>query len=165
MVLPSYFGDLVNSVGFTPDARRADPRALIDAYSHAAMTLNFARSLSAAGFADLHHPEYWNLNWVGHSPLADEYQRMVDGVGDWDPIADALSEGEPVCVQPGPDQAISPFFGYCLRAALVGRSRHASERVAVQIDHPFGHMEQGPFYTQGIDGVGGMQGAEVNRHV
>ncbi|MGB1275734.1 MAG: 3-deoxy-7-phosphoheptulonate synthase, partial [Nannocystaceae bacterium] len=44
--LPSYFGDLVNQEAFTPDARRIDPQRLIDAYSHAAMTLNFIRSLS-----------------------------------------------------------------------------------------------------------------------
>ena len=54
--LPSYFGDLVNRPEFTADARRADPRAMLDAYGHAAMTLNFVRSLTAAGFADVHHP-------------------------------------------------------------------------------------------------------------
>jgi 3-deoxy-7-phosphoheptulonate synthase len=46
------------------------------------MTMNFVRALIDGGFADLHHPEYWNLNWVGHSPLADEYRHMVDGIGD-----------------------------------------------------------------------------------
>jgi len=49
------------------------------------MTMNFVRSLILidGGFADLHHPEYWDLGWVGHSPLAEEYHRMVraiDGV-------------------------------------------------------------------------------------
>src|SRR5690606_26452003 len=33
------------------------------------------------GFADLHHPEYWDLAWVQHSPLADEYQRLVESIG------------------------------------------------------------------------------------
>ncbi|MCA9605827.1 MAG: 3-deoxy-7-phosphoheptulonate synthase, partial [Myxococcales bacterium] len=62
--LPSYFGDLVNRAPFTPEARTADPRLLIEAYEHAAMTLNFIRSLSAGGFADLHHPEQWDLSFM-----------------------------------------------------------------------------------------------------
>ncbi len=72
VVLPSYFGDLVNRPDFTPDARRTDPRALLDAYSHAALTLNFVRSLTAAGFADLHHPEYWDLGFFTRSGLPPE---------------------------------------------------------------------------------------------
>lgn len=70
--LPSYFGDLVNRPDFTAEARRADPRALLDAYSHAALTLNFVRSLTAAGFADLHHPEYWDLGFFARSGLPSE---------------------------------------------------------------------------------------------
>jgi 3-deoxy-7-phosphoheptulonate synthase len=46
------------------------------------MTMNFVRSLIEGGFADLHHPEYWDLAWVKHSPLAQEYQRRVDAIGD-----------------------------------------------------------------------------------
>ncbi len=72
VVLPSYFGDLVNRPDFTADARRTDPRALLDAYSHAALTLNFVRSLTAAGFADLHHPEYWDLGFFTRSGLPPE---------------------------------------------------------------------------------------------
>jgi 3-deoxy-7-phosphoheptulonate synthase len=43
--------------------------------------MNFVRSLVDGGFADLHHPEYWNLSWVKHSPLADEFQRLADSLG------------------------------------------------------------------------------------
>ena len=46
------------------------------------MTMNFVRALIDGGFADLHHPEYWDLDWVEHSPLADEYRHMVAGIGD-----------------------------------------------------------------------------------
>ena len=72
VVLPSYFGDLVNRPDFTPEARHADPRAMVDAYGHAALTLNFMRSLSAAGFADLHHPEYWDLAFLSRADLPTE---------------------------------------------------------------------------------------------
>ncbi|HEY2510842.1 MAG TPA: 3-deoxy-7-phosphoheptulonate synthase class II [Polyangiaceae bacterium] len=79
--LPSYFGDLVNRPEFTAEARRADPQLLIAGYMHAALTINFIRSLSAAGFADLHHPEYWDLSFfkrVGLNPsVREEYERTT----------------------------------------------------------------------------------------
>ncbi len=62
--LPSYFGDMVNRTDFSPQARRPKPENLLTAYTHAALTLNFVRSLSFGGFADLHHPEYWDLAFL-----------------------------------------------------------------------------------------------------
>ena len=56
VTLPSYFGDLINEIGFTPEARTPNPQLLVRGYQHAAMTLNFVRSLIDGGFADLHHP-------------------------------------------------------------------------------------------------------------
>ncbi|MCB1552285.1 MAG: 3-deoxy-7-phosphoheptulonate synthase class II [Xanthomonadales bacterium] len=80
--LPSYRGDLINAPEFTPESRTPDPRRMIEGHSRSAMTMNFVRSLIDGGFADLHHPEYWDLAWVAHSPLAQEYQRRVDAIGD-----------------------------------------------------------------------------------
>ncbi len=93
--LPSYRGDIVNSPEFTETARRPDPQRLIAAHSRSAMTMNFVRSLIDGGFADLHHPEYWDLGWVGHSPLAEEYHRMVRAIGDGVRFMETLS-GEAV---------------------------------------------------------------------
>jgi 3-deoxy-7-phosphoheptulonate synthase len=81
VTLPSYRGDLVNSVEFTPEARQPDPRRLIKGHASSSMTMNFVRALVDGGFADLHHPEYWNLSWVQHSPLAEEFQRLADSLG------------------------------------------------------------------------------------
>ncbi len=81
VTLPTYRGDLVNSVEFTPEARRPDPRRLIQGHASSAMTMNFVRALVDGGFADFHHPEYWNLSWVQHSPLAEEFQRLADSLG------------------------------------------------------------------------------------
>ena len=81
VTLPSYRGDLVNSVEFTPEARQPDPRRLIRGHASSAMTMNFVRALVDGGFADFHHPEYWNLSWVQHSPLAEEFQRLADSLG------------------------------------------------------------------------------------
>ncbi|HEY7872094.1 MAG TPA: 3-deoxy-7-phosphoheptulonate synthase class II [Rudaea sp.] len=80
--LPSYRGDIVNAPEFTAAARRPDPQRLIEAHSKSALTMNFTRALIDGGFADLHHPEYWDLAWVAHSPLQDEYRRMVEAIGD-----------------------------------------------------------------------------------
>ena len=80
--LPSYRGDVVNGPAFTAAARVPDPQRMITAHARSAMTMNFVRALIDGGFADLHHPEYWNLSWVGCSPLAEDYQRMVSSIGD-----------------------------------------------------------------------------------
>jgi 3-deoxy-7-phosphoheptulonate synthase len=82
VTLPSFRGDVVNGPEFTPEARRADPQRLIQGHAHSALTMNFVRALIDGGFADLHHPEYWDLAWVEHSPLAAEYRRMVAAIGD-----------------------------------------------------------------------------------
>ena len=64
--LPSYRGDMVNAPEFDPAARAPDPQRILRAYSRSAMTLNFIRALIDGGFADLHHPEYWDLDFVAH---------------------------------------------------------------------------------------------------
>ncbi|HET7269053.1 MAG TPA: 3-deoxy-7-phosphoheptulonate synthase class II [Oleiagrimonas sp.] len=82
VTLPSYRGDIVNNSAFTETARRPDPARMVQAHARSAMTMNFVRALIDDGFADLRHPEYWNLGWVEHSPLADEYRRRVGDIGD-----------------------------------------------------------------------------------
>lgn len=82
VTLPSYRGDVINAPAFTEAARLPDPKRMLQAHAHSAMTMNFVRALIDGGFADLHHPEYWNLEWVSHSPLAAEYQKMVASIGD-----------------------------------------------------------------------------------
>ena len=80
--LPSFRGDLVNRSGFTSDDRIPDPTLILRGYERAGLTLNFVRSLIDGGFADLHHPEYWDLDWVGHSPAASEYRNIVASISD-----------------------------------------------------------------------------------
>ncbi len=82
VTLPAYRGDMVNASPFTAADRVPDPRRLLEAHTRSAMTINFVRGLIDGGFADLHHPEYWDLAWVQHSPLAAEYQARVDAIGE-----------------------------------------------------------------------------------
>src|SRR5678815_4924335 len=63
---------------------------------HAAMTLNFIRALVEGGFADLHHPEYWDLSFFYNATLPPElkaeYQRMTANLADGLKFMEALGE-------------------------------------------------------------------------
>lgn len=80
VTLPSYRGDIVNSPEFTAIAREPNPKLLLQAYSRAAMTLNFIRALLDGGFADLNHPQLWDLRFVEHSKQKDEYNAIVKSI-------------------------------------------------------------------------------------
>jgi len=80
--LPSYRGDLINRAGFSLAERTPDPQLMLRGYEHAALTLNYVRAMVDGGFADLHHPEYWDLDFVRHSPLEAEYRRIVQSIVD-----------------------------------------------------------------------------------
>ncbi|MFB3779212.1 MAG: class II 3-deoxy-7-phosphoheptulonate synthase [Bryobacteraceae bacterium] len=82
VTLPSYRGDLINSPGFSVEERTPNPQLLLRGHSRAALTLNFIRALVKGGFADLHHPEYWDLEWARQSPLEPEYHRVVARIGE-----------------------------------------------------------------------------------
>lgn len=82
ITLPSFRGDLINHLGFTADERIPDPQLILRGYERSALTLNFVRSLIDGGFADLHHPEYWDLDWVSHSSAASEYHTIVSSISD-----------------------------------------------------------------------------------
>jgi 3-deoxy-7-phosphoheptulonate synthase len=80
VTLPVFRGDNINRSNFSPQDRRADPELLIRGYERAALTLNFIRSLIGGGFADLHHPENWNLDFYDNSPRARQFHQMVDSI-------------------------------------------------------------------------------------
>ena len=95
VTLPSYRGDIVNRPAFEAGAREPDPELLLRGYERAALTLNFVRALVDGGFADLHHPEYWNLDFLQHAKLRDAYQRIIDSITDSLDFYEAIS-GSPV---------------------------------------------------------------------
>jgi 3-deoxy-7-phosphoheptulonate synthase len=102
--LPSYRGDTINRSAFTEEDRTPNPDLLLRGYQCAALTLNFIRSLVQGGFADLHHPEYWELDFVRHSPQAAEYRGMVER------IADAIRFMETCATVPAGDLNRMDFF-------------------------------------------------------
>ena len=80
--LPSYRGDIVNRSGFTEADRRPNPDLLLRAYERSALTINFIRALSEGGFADLHHPENWDLEFVRNTPGSRRYQELLESLSD-----------------------------------------------------------------------------------
>ncbi len=51
--LPSYRGDIVNGIEFTPESRILSPERQLDAYRQSAATLNLLRALAMGGYANL----------------------------------------------------------------------------------------------------------------
>jgi 3-deoxy-7-phosphoheptulonate synthase len=96
VTLPSYFGDLVNRQEWGVASRTPDPELLVQGYLHAGLTINFVRSLAAGGFADLHHPEFWDIAHLSRADLPPdlrtEYERMVRQLGEALRFMEALGE-------------------------------------------------------------------------
>jgi len=82
LTLPSYRGDLINRSEFTVEGRTPDPTLLLRGYERAALTLNFIRSLVQGGFADFHHPDLWDVDFVNFAERSDDYRRIMNAVGD-----------------------------------------------------------------------------------
>ena len=77
VTLPVYRGDIINRSGFSEQERQPNPELLLRGYERSALTLNFIRALCAGGFADLHHPENWDLGYVSTSKGSNRYQQLV----------------------------------------------------------------------------------------
>ena len=92
--LPCYRGDIVNRSGFTAAERRPDPQQMLRAYERSALTINYIRALSEGGFADLHHPENWDLEFVRNTPGSRRYQQLLESLSDSIRFMEAVSAGE-----------------------------------------------------------------------
>ncbi|MCC8986454.1 MAG: 3-deoxy-7-phosphoheptulonate synthase class II [Candidatus Contendobacter sp.] len=82
VTLPSYRGDIVNDLDFSPAARQPDPRRQLRAYAQSAATLNLLRALAQGGFADLHRVQQWNLAFLRTSPQGARYQDLADRISE-----------------------------------------------------------------------------------
>ena len=80
--LPSYRGDNVNDIAFTPEAREPDPDRLLKAYSQSAATLNLLRAFAQGGYANLHQVHRWTHDFMGASPWSKKYRETAERIGD-----------------------------------------------------------------------------------
>jgi 3-deoxy-7-phosphoheptulonate synthase len=78
--LPSYRGDVVNGIEFTPEARIPDPERQLMAYRQSAATLNLIRAFANGGYANLENAHRWMLGFVKDSPQSGRYQEISDRI-------------------------------------------------------------------------------------
>jgi 3-deoxy-7-phosphoheptulonate synthase len=78
--LPSYRGDIINDLDFTPQSREPDPSRQLLAYRQSAATLNLIRAFAAGGFANLENAHRWMLGFVKNSPQSERYQKLADQI-------------------------------------------------------------------------------------
>jgi 3-deoxy-7-phosphoheptulonate synthase len=82
VTLPSYRGDNINGMEFTPEARIPDPERLLKAYAQSASTLNLIRAFAGGGYADLHNVHRWTLGFVEGSPQGERYRKLADRISE-----------------------------------------------------------------------------------
>ncbi|MBY0354499.1 MAG: 3-deoxy-7-phosphoheptulonate synthase class II [Rickettsiales bacterium] len=78
--LPSYKGDMINGMEFTPEARYADPERLLHAYYQSGATLNFLRALFRGSFASIDTITRWNTNFVSESRQGQRFSALVERI-------------------------------------------------------------------------------------
>jgi 3-deoxy-7-phosphoheptulonate synthase len=80
--LPSYRGDIVNDMAFTPEARTPDPRRQVEAYRLSAATLNLLRAFAHGGYASLARVHEWMLGFVKEAPQSHHYEELADRISE-----------------------------------------------------------------------------------
>lgn len=78
--LPSYRGDIINSIDFEEDGREPDPLRQLKAYRQAAATLNLLRAFAGGGYANLQNIHQWTLGFLEDSPMSERYQALADDI-------------------------------------------------------------------------------------
>ncbi len=78
--LPSYRGDIINTMKFEEEARVPNPDNMIRAYNQSASTLNLLRAFARGGLADLNKVHQWNLDFIKDNPLGKRYDELSDKI-------------------------------------------------------------------------------------
>ncbi len=82
VTLPSYRGDNINGLEFTPESRIPDPERLLKSYNQSSATLNLLRAFASGGYADLQRVQGWNLEFAGGSSLSQRYMELANRIND-----------------------------------------------------------------------------------
>jgi 3-deoxy-7-phosphoheptulonate synthase len=123
VTLPSYRGDIINGMEFTPEARTPDPQRLIQAYSQSASTLNLLRAFATGGYADLHNVHRWTLGFVADSPQGARYREMAEK------ISETLQFMEAIGVTPESQPALHQVEFFTSHEALLLNLEEAMTRI------------------------------------
>lgn len=79
--LPSYRGDIINELAFTPEGRIPNPNKMLQAYTQAAATLNLLRAFSTGGYADVNQVHAWTLGFT-EAEKVEKYREMAGRITD-----------------------------------------------------------------------------------
>ena len=79
--LPSYRGDIINDIAFNPEARKPNPKRMLQAYAQSAASLNLLRAFSQGGYADIHHVHSWTLGFLDGAG-AEKYETVANRISD-----------------------------------------------------------------------------------
>ncbi len=82
LILPSYRGDNINAMAFTPEARTPNPKRLLKAYGQSASTLNLLRAFSSGGYANLRNIHKWTLGFVSGSEQTEKYKALCEKISE-----------------------------------------------------------------------------------
>lgn len=80
VTLPSYRGDIINSIEFSEEARVPDPYRMLRAYNQSAATQNLLRAFARGGYADLHKVHQWNMGFVREGAIGERYRDLADRI-------------------------------------------------------------------------------------
>ena len=78
--LPSYRGDIINGLDFTPQSRKADPRRILQTYFHSIATYNFMQELANRGFASLVNITKFSEEYVKMFSVFAKYNETIDKI-------------------------------------------------------------------------------------
>jgi 3-deoxy-7-phosphoheptulonate synthase len=137
VALPSYRGDIVNDIAFTPEAREPDPRRQLMSYRQSAATLNLLRAFATGGYANLENAHRWMLGFVNDSPQSERYQKLADQ------ITETLGFMRAIGLDPEHHQELRQTEIYTSHEALLLGYEQALTRVDSTSGDPYatsGHM-------------------------
>lgn len=134
--LPSYRGDIINELDFTPESRIPDPNRMLQAYTQAAASLNLLRAFSTGGYADMHQVHAWTLGFT-EGEKAEKYRDLANR------ISDTLSFMKAAGVTNAAPRAVSTVDFYTSHEALLLEYEEALCRMDSTSGRPIagsGHM-------------------------
>ncbi len=82
VTLPSYRGDIINDIAFTPEARIPDPERLLLAYRQSAATLNLLRAFASGGYADLTRVHEWTMGFMKDTSAYPRFEEVAKKIDD-----------------------------------------------------------------------------------
>src|SRR6478752_5335884 len=135
--LPSYRGDIINGIEFTPEARIPDPRRQLEAYRQSAATLNLLRAFATGGYANLENAHRWMLGFVKDSPQSSRYCELADR------ITETLGFMRAIGLDPEAHQELRQTDFYTSHEALLLGYEEAMTRTDSTTGDPYatsGHM-------------------------